>query len=168
MPIKISVRLEMDEPQRLTKAVRFRLKNFGPALMKSGKYMEEQIDRRFDTKYAPFEFGASSHKRWARNADSTIRRKGHNSVLIGGGRTAGNLRRKIRARVYQGRELHIEYPDYGQYAMDGFFVWKRSKSGNSLVKRPVAPRPFAYPSHKNLEQILDFMVDYIVEGSVKA
>lgn len=136
----------------VTKAMRFRLRHMKPALNVGAKYMEKKIQRRFKKQAAPDKFGSKrDNVRWAPNKPSTVKAKGHNIVLLGGGKRKGKLRKRTKATA-RDRELKIKYPGYGQFHMDGH-------TGGLFP-----PRPFAYPSYKDLNFIASQVSRYVVHG----
>lgn len=171
--IKIDTR-GMEVPRKAMRVIAARLKNFNPALQKSATYMEGVLDRRYAAGGGASSFGGP-YRRWAPNKPSTIARKGHNKVLIGGGSGAGKLRRSIRG-VARGNVLKITFLPYGKYAMEGFTVRKlrnkgtlsksgRSYSGRSWSEVTVKPRPFAFPTKGDLNEIFRNIVRYVTRGS---
>lgn len=150
--IKIDTR-GLDVPKAALRILQYRIKNYTPALFEAGRDMEATLDRRFQAGGGASSFGGP-YKPWARNRPSTIKRKGHARVLIGGGRNAGKLRHSIRA-VARANTLRITYAGYGRYAMEGF----TARDGSH-----VAPRPFAYPTQGDLNNIIRLITRYIVDG----
>jgi len=107
------------------------LENIDPLLEEIGQYMVNSTRHRIlRSKRAP------DGTRWAPNAESTIERKGHGSVLF----ETGALAQGIHVSELDGDSVTIAASDdtpYAEYMQDGFY--------NKRTKTSVPARPFFGP-----------------------
>lgn len=147
--VRVDLRKNPALKQRLSQIAR-RIDNPQELMSEIGEYMVRSTQNRIlRQKVDP------DGNPWAPLAESTVRRKGHSSILFETGELAKSIQVERSGKTFTVITSDVDYADYMQ---EGFTHWRSGKR--------VPARPFMGISQANNQRIVRMIRNFIDHGSV--